>query len=457
MGERIPATALQPTTSRTEVVARASLTIRAKPLRAVLAAASTLAAQPSTLVAQEEGSNLWRVLSITLGLAALAGILAALVVIGTSVLLSRGLSHGRSRWRLIRVRGSTPAKRGRMSGSLAENGLRSEAGSLVPLAERSRRSDGGQRSSPAAAPRQPARRKAAQKNATPPTARRSPKVLPKKLPSAGAPPPKKTLPGLSPPKKEGLGPAGLPPGKVLGLEARVPPAKVVEAQPSGLPPGKALRLETRVAEAKPVERPQRPDPPTEKAVEPEARVAPAKAVEEPRRPDPPTEKAVEPEARVAPAKAVERPQRPDLPTGRALGRETRATRAEAAGQAQRPVQPAAPQALLLPAEETPSTRWERCQVEWWRGYVTSDFYALAVGPDGEPYVAGRSERFRWWGSEPPPQRGGAAEAHARLLEQLAEEGWEATQTRGAWYGTRLRRRSKPTLRELSGRAQPGAS
>ncbi|MGH3034638.1 MAG: hypothetical protein ACRDON_08800 [Gaiellaceae bacterium] len=370
-------------------------------------------------------------LSITLGLAALAGILAALVVIGTSVLLSRGLSHGRSRWRLIRVRGSTPAKRGRMSGSLAENGLRSEAGSLVPLAERSRRSDGGQRSSPAAAPRQPARRKAAQKNATPPTARRSPKVLPKKLPSAGAPPPKKTLPGLSPPKKEGLGPAGLPPGKVLGLEARVPPAKVVEPQPSGLPPGKALRLETRVAEAKPVERPQRPDPPTEKAVEPEARVVPAKA--------------------------VERPQRPDLPTGRALGRETRATRAEAAGQAQRPVQPAAPQALLLPAEETPSTRWERCQVEWWRGYVTSDFYALAVGPDGEPYVAGRSERFRWWGSEPPPQRGGAAEAHARLLEQLAEEGWEATQTRGAWYGTRLRRRSKPTLRELSGRAQPGAS
>lgn len=176
-------------------------------------------AQPS--VAQEEGSNLWRMLGITIGLAALAGILAALLVVGANSILARG----RARWRLIRARGSAP-KRERTSGRLVDDELRLEAGSLVPFAERSRGRTPGRRSRPLAAPKraaQPPKEAApAPKDAAPPPLRTSPKAPPKKLPTAGAPPPKKQLPGLSPPKKEGLVPTGPPPGKALGPAARAP-------------------------------------------------------------------------------------------------------------------------------------------------------------------------------------------------------------------------------------------
>lgn len=428
------------------------------------------AAQAPTPAAQEERSNLWRMLGITIGLAALAGILAALVVIGASSILARG----RTRWRLIRARGSAP-KRERTSGRLVDEGFRSESGSLVPLAERSRGGSVGRQSRKVEAPKgsikarkgavqpgreaapapkgsaqtpkeaaaavkeaPPARRNAppaakeappARKDAAPaprkappparPLPKAAPKALPKPvsktLPKTGAPPPKKQLPGLAPPKKEGVVPTGPPHGKVLPSEHLPADLQAVKRpeQPS---------------------QPARPEVPSGKVAAPEPRALRVEAPEQPRRPE------------------ESKRQAPQL--RKVLESEARAARGQAAEQPRRPVQPV-PQlreARVQPAE-TPSLRWERCQVEWWRGYVTSDFYALAVGQDGEPYVAGRSPRFRWWGNEPPPQRGRAGEAHARLLEWLAEEGWEATETRGSWYGTRLRRRSKPTLRELSGGAQ----
>lgn len=202
----------------------------------------TPAAQPPSPTAQEEGSNLWRMLAITIGLAALAGILVALIVIGLSNVLSR------ARWRLIRARGSAP-KQARTSGHRVAEKLRSKVGSLVPLAEGSRGRTPGRRSRPLAAAKsaaQPPKESApAPKEAAALPLRPSPKTPPKKLPTAGAPPPKKRLPGLSPPKKEGLVPAGLPPGKALGPANGAPPAKAGE-QPEGPGPPLAKALSRRL-------------------------------------------------------------------------------------------------------------------------------------------------------------------------------------------------------------------
>lgn len=110
-----------------------------------------------------------------------------------------------------------------------------------------------------------------------------------------------------------------------------------------------------------------------------------------------------------------------------------------------------------PVEEAPPLHvpaplggdWEECEIDWWRGYVKSDFYALAVGPGGESYVAARSPTFRWLRREPPPEESRGAEPHARLVAHLVAEGWEPVGSRFAWYKTRLRRRRRPTLRELA--------
>jgi hypothetical protein len=476
------------------------------------------ATEPRVPAAQEEGSNLWVVLGITLGLAMLVGILAALVVIGSSVLLARG----RSRWRLIRARGAL--KRARTQRRLSEDDLRSEAGALVPFAERSVRRAAGQRRRPVAVSKHAAAREAAPTEAAPKraaperaaakqgaperaaakqgapkevaskqaAARAAPKeaapkqaaperaarkeqastlelprpavprqpvptqpapthAVPKTaVPKAAAPKaaapketaPKEPIPSSgrtspgTPPKKlpKKLPKAGAPPPK------QVPPPK--KELPGFSPPKKAGRVPSK--------------PPSPKALARETRRAPERAVKPKLRAGPVSGKGSGQEPRFAPASAGRQPLPTGPPAEKAQAPEPRADGAKKAARDPRSLQPVPTDAPVrgashLRAAEEPPVGWERCQVEWWRGYVTCDFYALAVRPDGEPYVAARSPRFRWVRSEPPPQRGRAAEAHARLLEQLADDGWEATQTRGAWYGTRLRRPSQPTLRELSGR------
>jgi hypothetical protein len=110
-----------------------------------------------------------------------------------------------------------------------------------------------------------------------------------------------------------------------------------------------------------------------------------------------------------------------------------------------------------PVEERPPRRvavpaaggWEECEIDWWRGYVKSDFYALAVRPGGERYVAARSSTFHWWRTEPPLEESPGSEAHARLVARLVADGWEPVGRGLAWYKTRLRRRRRPTLRELA--------
>jgi hypothetical protein len=93
---------------------------------------------------------------------------------------------------------------------------------------------------------------------------------------------------------------------------------------------------------------------------------------------------------------------------------------------------------------------EECEIEWWRGYIKSDFYAFALRPDGTPRILARSPSFRWRSSDPPPPEGPAVEAYAALIELLTAWGWESAEIGGPWYRTRLRRRLRPTLRDLAG-------
>ncbi|MGH2451314.1 MAG: hypothetical protein ACRDGE_08600 [Candidatus Limnocylindria bacterium] len=111
--------------------------------------------------------------------------------------------------------------------------------------------------------------------------------------------------------------------------------------------------------------------------------------------------------------------------------------------------PALPQ---LRQARTTEHRWEECAIRLWHGYTSSDFYALAVRPDGEAYVLGRSRPFRRRSSQPPALEGKAAAVHAELVAHLRAEGWEPAGRGDAWYEARLRRRLGPTLRELAGRA-----
>jgi hypothetical protein len=122
----------------------------------------------------------------------------------------------------------------------------------------------------------------------------------------------------------------------------------------------------------------------------------------------------------------------------------------------KPSQPARPTETPAPPQlrqaRTTERRWEECAIRLWHGYTSSDFYALAVRPDGEAYVLGRSRPFRRRSSRPPAQEGKASAVHAELVAHLRAEGWEPAGRGDAWYEARLRRRLGPTLRELAGRA-----
>ena len=111
----------------------------------------------------------------------------------------------------------------------------------------------------------------------------------------------------------------------------------------------------------------------------------------------------------------------------------------------RPVEPRGP----LPRAAAPTA--EECEIEWWRGYAKSDFYAFVQRTDGSIRIVARSPSFRWRSSDPPPPEGRAQEAYAVLLELLRAWGWESMGgADSVWYRTRLHRRLGPTLRDLAG-------
>jgi hypothetical protein len=91
------------------------------------------------------------------------------------------------------------------------------------------------------------------------------------------------------------------------------------------------------------------------------------------------------------------------------------------------------QPVAQPLPKAAATGWETCTIEWWRGYVKSDFYAVAAQPDGRRLIAGRSSLFRWRDEEPPP-RSDATEASLRsLVERLEDDGWERVGRGERWY------------------------
>lgn len=80
-----------------------------------------------------------------------------------------------------------------------------------------------------------------------------------------------------------------------------------------------------------------------------------------------------------------------------------------------------------------------CDIRWWRGYVYSRFYAFAHGADGEERVIAESPDFRWRKAQPPPEEGGALEAHRTLVETLVESDWTVVGRGEEWFSLQLRR------------------
>jgi hypothetical protein len=82
---------------------------------------------------------------------------------------------------------------------------------------------------------------------------------------------------------------------------------------------------------------------------------------------------------------------------------------------------------------------ERCRIEWWRGYLKSEFYAQEVWPDTS--IVAKSASFRWSKPTPPPETlPHVARAHAELVAQLEAAGWEVDGRGEHWYALELQRR-----------------
>ena len=107
------------------------------------------------------------------------------------------------------------------------------------------------------------------------------------------------------------------------------------------------------------------------------------------------------------------------------------------------------EAVPFPGART-REQWDVCEIAWWRGYVKSEFCALALGADRGEYEAGRSRQFRWHRSEsPPPDHRRARAAHDELVQKLVDAGWEPLGEATPWYMQRFRRRAV-RLRVLGG-------
>lgn len=85
--------------------------------------------------------------------------------------------------------------------------------------------------------------------------------------------------------------------------------------------------------------------------------------------------------------------------------------------------------------------WEFCEIDWWRGYVKSHFFAKATTPGDADYVVRESPMFRWQGNGIPEATPASIAAHEQLLEKLRAEGWEDDPgTPSTWYAQTFRRR-----------------
>ena len=96
----------------------------------------------------------------------------------------------------------------------------------------------------------------------------------------------------------------------------------------------------------------------------------------------------------------------------------------------------------------PVPRPAQCRIEWWRGYVKSEFYATVRMPDEREYVLRTSPTFRWSKSTPPPKDASqVAHAHQTLVDDLAADGWVVSGGGGGddWWALELKRRSNEPI------------
>lgn len=113
-----------------------------------------------------------------------------------------------------------------------------------------------------------------------------------------------------------------------------------------------------------------------------------------------------------------------------------------------PPTPPVPERLASPPAHPPPTApapqagaaWETCEIDWWRGYVKSDFYAVAAGADELSAEVARSPAFRWRSAAEPPSTDPIVAAHDTLVQKLMGAGWEEVASGTSWYRRRYRRR-----------------
>jgi hypothetical protein len=106
----------------------------------------------------------------------------------------------------------------------------------------------------------------------------------------------------------------------------------------------------------------------------------------------------------------------------------------------KPPQPEPSVASVAPRRPATPRTTAVCRIEWWRGYMTSEFLATCKEADGTESDVLRSPSFRWRKSTPPPNDlAPAAAAHGTLVAQLEAAGWVVGRTRGDWYSLELHR------------------
>ena len=103
----------------------------------------------------------------------------------------------------------------------------------------------------------------------------------------------------------------------------------------------------------------------------------------------------------------------------------------------------------------PGPAQAQCRIDWWRGYVKSEFYAKARMPDGREYVVCTSPGFRWSKSTPPPKEAPqVAQVHQELVDDLVAGGWVVSGVGDEWWALELRLAGEETTEPQKGAAWP---
>jgi hypothetical protein len=196
-------------------------------------------------------------------------------------------------------------------------------------------------------------------------------------------------------------------------------ANAASGRPAPTPEHATLKRKGAVANGDPVEKLKKKNiaPPTENERQQELTLLKAKLAEE--------------TTPAAPARAVV-----------GTGRDERTARQE------RGLAPPSPRGGARLNLVGPAPLTERCRIDWWRGYVKSEFHAKVERPDGSESVVMSSPPFRWSKPTPPPgDLPPVVAAHATLVRDLESAGWVATGHGDEWFTVELERRPSRTARE----------